>query len=95
MMEWSLPPERAGRAPHASRHSNSDEIALGASGREVMGSGGGLVVRLAPVADVAARLGVEGGLGPVADVATESIRALLEQALTIDAKPTLPASRRS
>ena len=60
-----------------------------------MGPGSGLVVRLAPVADVAAVFGVEGDLGPVADAERESIRALLEQALTIDAKPTLPANRSS
>jgi hypothetical protein len=58
-----------------------------------MGPAGGLVVWPAPVADVAAGFGVEGGLGPVADAETESTRALLEQALTIDARPTLPASR--
>ena len=63
---------------------------LGAVGAEVVGPSG-LVVRLAPVADVAA--GFEGALGPVADAETESIRVLLEQALTIDAKPTLPANR--
>jgi hypothetical protein len=56
VMVWRLPPERAGRAPQASRHSNSAEVA---------------VVRLALVVDVA---------------------ALREQALTIDAKPTPPAS---
>jgi hypothetical protein len=94
-MEWSLPPERAGRAPQASRHSNRAEVVLGARGREVMGPDGGLIVRLAPVADVAAGFVVEGGLGPIAEAETKSIRALLEQALTIDAKPTLPASRSS
>lgn len=82
MMEWSLPPGRAGRAPQASRHSNSGELVLGAGGREV-------------VADVAAGSGIEGGLGPVADAETDAIRALFEQALTNDAKPTLPASRSS
>ena len=60
-----------------------------------MGPGKGLVIRLAPVADVAAGFGVKGGLGPVADAETEPIRVLLEQALTIDAKPTLPAIRSS
>jgi hypothetical protein len=48
-----------------------------------------LAVRLAPVADVAAGFGVEGALE------AEPIRVLVEQALTIDAKPTLPASRSS
>ena len=94
-MVWRLPPERAGRAPQASRHSNRGEVVLGAGGREVRGPRGGLVIRLAPLADVAAGFGVEGGLGPVADAETASIRALLEQALIIDAKPTLPASRSS
>ena len=56
VMVWRLPPERAGRAPQASRQSNSAEVA---------------VVSLALVVDVA---------------------VLLEQALTIDTKPTLPAS---
>jgi hypothetical protein len=56
VMVWRLPPARAGRAPQASRQSNSAEVA---------------VVSLALVVDVA---------------------VLLEQALTIDAKPTLPAS---
>lgn len=55
-----------------------------------MGAGGGLVVRGALVVDVAAGFGVEGGLGPVADA--ESIRVLLEQALTKDATPALPTN---
>jgi hypothetical protein len=53
----------------------------------------GVVVRLASVAAVAARFG--DGVGPVADAGTESIRVLLEQALIIDAKPTLPATQSS
>ena len=57
-MVWGFPPERAGCAPQASRHSSSAEV---------------VVVR-------------------VADVETESIRVLLEQAPTMDATPTLPAS---
>ena len=57
-----------------------------------MGPSGGLVVRLAPVADVAAGFGVEGGLGPLADAETGSIRVLFEQAPTMAAAPTLPAS---
>ena len=76
-MVWRLPPERAGRAPHASRQSNSAEV---------------VVVRLAVVVDVAAGVGAEGGVGPVADAETESIRLVPEQALTMDATPTLPAS---
>lgn len=87
-MVWRLPPERGGRAPQASRHSNCDELVVGASGREVMGPAA-LAVRLAPVADVAAGFGVEGALE------AEPIRVLVEQALTIDTKPTLPASRSS
>lgn len=75
-MEWSLPPGRAGRAPQASRHSNSAEVVLG----------------VAPVANVAAGFGVEGGVGPVADAETEPVCVLLEQALTTDATLTLPAS---
>lgn len=94
-MVWALPPGRAGRAPQASRHSNSAEVVLGAGGRDVLGSGGGLVVRLAPLAVVAAGFGVDGGRGAVADAETEFICALLEQALTIDAKLMLPASRSS
>ena len=76
-MEWGLPPERAGCAPQASRHSNTAEV---------------VAVRLALVVDVAAGLGADGGIGPVSDAETESIRVLLEQALTMDATPTLPAS---
>jgi hypothetical protein len=94
-MVCGFPPERAGRAPHASRHSNRADVVLGASGREVMGPAGGLVARLAPVAAVAAGFRVEGGRGVFADAETESIRALLEQALTIEAKLMLPASRSS
>jgi hypothetical protein len=76
-MVWRLPPERAGCAPHASRHSNNDEV---------------VVVRLAPVVDVAAGLGADGGVGPVSGAETESIRVVPEQALTMDATPRLPAS---
>lgn len=93
MMEWSLPRERAGRAPQASRHSNGAEAVLGAGGGELVGPGNGLVVRLAPVADVAGGFGVEGGLGPVAGAGTVSIRVLLEHALTMAATPAPPASR--
>ena len=75
-MVWRLPPERAGRAPQASRHSNSAEV---------------VAVRLALVVDVAAGLGAERGVGPVSDAETEWIRVLVEQALTMDATPTLPA----
>ena len=64
---------------------------LGAVGAGAVGPDTGLVVRLASVASVAARF-EEGGRGPVADAGTESIRGLLEQPLTVDAKPTLPAS---
>ncbi len=68
-------------------------MVFGAAGAEVVGPDGGIVVKLASVAPVAARLG-EGGLGPVADAETESIRGSPEQAPT-DAKPMLPASRSS
>lgn len=71
-MVWCLPPGRAGRAPQASRHSNRGEVALGASGPEVIGASGPAVTP-APVAEP----------------------AFGEQALTIDAKPTLPANRSS
>ena len=60
-MVWGLPPERAGRAPQASRHSNGADV---------------VVVRRALVSDAQ----------------TEFIRVVLEQALTMDATPTLPAS---
>jgi len=93
-MVCGLPPERAGRAPQASRHSKSAEVA-GVGGREVVGSGAALVVWPAPVADVAAGFGVAGGVGPVADAETEPVCALLEQALTTDATLTPPASRSS
>jgi hypothetical protein len=76
-MVWRFPPERAGRAPQASRHSNSAEV---------------VVVNLALVVEVTAGLGAEGGVGPVSDAKTESIRVVLEEALTMDATPTLPAS---
>jgi hypothetical protein len=46
-------------------------------------------------ADVTTGFGVEGGRGAVAEAEAGSIRALLEQVLTIDAKLMLPASRSS
>jgi hypothetical protein len=52
----------------------------------------GIPIRLASVAAVAAGFG-EGVDGPAADAGTESIRGLLEQPLTVAAKPTLPASQ--
>jgi hypothetical protein len=82
-MVWDFPPERAGRAPQASRHSNGAEAAW----REVVGPGGGLVVRSAPVAD--------GCLGPLSDADAETIRGAVEHAPTTDAKPTAPARRSS
>jgi len=62
---------------------------LGAFGAGAVGpdSGPGSVV------PVAARFGA--GVGPVAGAETESIRGLLEQAATVDAKPMLPASQSS
>src|SRR6516162_5589644 len=95
VMVWGLPPERAGRAPQASRHSNRAELVVGAAGGEVMGPSGGPVVRAAPVAEVAAGFGVEGGLRPVADAETASVRGSVEQAPSTVAAPTLPASRSS
>jgi len=56
---------------------------------------GGLVIRLASVGPVAAGFGVEGGLGVVAGAEAEPIGALLEQAPTVAAKPTLLASQSS
>jgi hypothetical protein len=94
-MEWTLPPGRAGRAPQASRHSSTAEVVLGTGERDVIGAGGGLVVRLIPVAVVAAGVGVVSGLEPFADAEPESIRAFLEQAPTNDTRPTAPASRSS
>ncbi|MDT5255273.1 MAG: hypothetical protein QOD10_353 [Mycobacterium sp.] len=76
-MVWGLPPERAGRAPQASRHSNSADV---------------VVARLVPVVDGAAGFGAEGVVGPISGAETESILVVLEQALTMDATPTLPAS---
>ena len=67
-------------------------MALEAGGSEVMGPAGGLAVMLAPVADVAAGFGFEGGRGAVAEAETEFIRVSLEQAPTMAAAPTLPAS---
>lgn len=70
-------------------------MVLGTAGREVVGADGGLVVRLIPVAVVASGFDVISDLGGLADAEPESIPALLEQALTHDARPTLPASRSS
>jgi hypothetical protein len=69
-------------------------VTLGAGGAEAVVPDGGLVVRLASVAPVAARLG-EGGPNPVADAEAESIRGVCEQAPTVAAKPTLLASQSS
>ena len=77
MMVWRFPPERAGRAPQASRHSNSVEVAA---------------VRLALVVEVAVGGGAESGLRPVSESEAEFIRVVLEQAATMDATPALPAS---
>lgn len=76
-MVWRFPPERAGRAPHASRHSNSAEVAA---------------VRFALVVEVAVGGGAESGLGPASESEAEFIRVVLEQAATMDAMPALPAS---
>lgn len=52
MMVWRLPPERAGRAPQASRHSNRAEV---------------VAVRLTLVVDVAEGSGAKGRLAPIMD----------------------------
>jgi len=89
VMVWGLPPGRAGRAPHASRHSKRAEVALGAGWCEVVSAGGGLAVRLPLVVDVAAGSGVEGGFEPVAGAETRCV--LFEQKMIMDATPTGPA----
>lgn len=76
-MVWYLPPGRAGRAPQASRHSSSAEVFEAGRG-EAKVSAGVVVVRVALVGN--------GAVGP--GVTT----ALFEQALTVVAKPTLPAN---
>lgn len=55
-MVWRFPPERAGRAPQASRHSNTAEV---------------VAARLALIAEVGTGAGVEGGVAPVSDGAVE------------------------
>ncbi|WP_231127329.1 hypothetical protein [Mycobacterium colombiense] len=77
MMVWRFPPERAGRAPQASRHSNSAEV---------------VAVRLALIVGVGAGVGAEGGVAPFSESEAEFIRVGLEQAATMDATPALPAS---
>jgi hypothetical protein len=52
VMVWRLPPERAGRAPQASRHRNGAEA---------------VAVRLTLVVDVAEGSGAEGRLAPIMD----------------------------
>ena len=52
MMVWRFPPERAGRAPQASRHSNNAEV---------------VAVRPTVVVDVADIGGAEGGMAPIMD----------------------------
>ena len=78
---WGVPPARAGRAPHASRHNRSAEAPVEVGVAEVMGSGGGLAVGLASGPAVAVGLGVG-----VVEFA---------QAATVAARPALPASRSS
>lgn len=56
-MVWRFPPERAGRAPQASRHSNSAEV---------------VAVRRALFVDVAGGAGADGGV-PDSDVALEQL----------------------
>ena len=76
-MVWYLPPGRAGRAPQASRHSSRAEVFEAGKGEEKV-SAGVVVVRLA--------LAGNGTVGPGVTP------ALFEQALTVVAKPTLPAN---
>ena len=76
-MVWRFPPERAGRAPQASRHSNNAEV---------------VAVRFALVVEVGAGGGAESGLGPVSESEAEFMRVVLEHAATMDATPALPAS---
>lgn len=79
-MVWRFPPERAGRAPQASRQSNGAEV---------------VAVRLALIVEVGRGVGAEGGFGPVSDAEAESISVALEQLPTRDAAPALPASTSS
>lgn len=79
-MVWRFPPERAGRAPHASRHSNNAEV---------------VAVRLTLVGDVAAGSGADAGVAPAFVAETESTRVVLEQAPIMAAMPTLPATPNS
>lgn len=76
-MVWRFPPERAGRAPQASRHSNSAEVAA---------------VRLALIVDVGGGAEAKGGFGWVSDTEAESIRVALEQPPTRDAAPAPAAT---
>jgi hypothetical protein len=76
-MVWRFPPERAGRAPQASRHSNSAEL---------------VAVRFALIGEVGGGAGAESDLGPVSESEAEFIRVVVEEAATMDATPALPAS---
>lgn len=76
-MVWRFPPERAGRAPQASRHSNSAEVAA---------------VRLALIAGVGGGVEAKGGFVRVSGAEAEFIRVALEQPPTRDATPALPAT---
>lgn len=79
-MVWRFPPERAGRAPQASRHNNGAEVAA---------------VRRALIVDVAGGAGTEGGFGRVSDAEAEFVWVALEQLPTRDATPAPPASASS
>jgi hypothetical protein len=67
-------------------------VVFEAGGSEVMGSAGAVVVRLMLVGNGAAGLAADDGSGPVAGTGAELTTALFEQALTVVAKPTLPAN---
>ena len=89
-MVWYLPPGRAGRAPQASRHSSRAELFEAGRGEEKVSAG--VVVRLALVGNGAVGPGVGDGFRLVAGSGAERTTALFEQALTVVAKPTLPAN---
>ena len=91
-MVCDLPPGRGGRAPQASRQSSAAEALVAAGGSEVMVSAGAVVVRLALVGRGAAGPRVDDGSGLVAETGAERTTPLVEQALTVVAKPTLPTN---
>ena len=91
-MVCDLPPGRAGRAPQASRQSSTADVVFEAGGSEVIVSAGAVVVRSMLVGNGAAGLVADDGSGPVAGTGAELTTAPFKQALTVVAKPTLPAN---